>query len=672
MNASCRCVRIFGIFAIWYGGAGAATLNGTVRESGGAQAAIAGARVTLFSTDLTTFHEVRSDAGGNYVVPDVAPGTYRTGASFPRFAYSEVPVTVGASDAIVDFLLGPDIHPGRWSVIGDTAPEEFGASNSGTLQTDGKVIFCHDTLDPVVFDPETGAKTFPPSSPSWQGGHMTTLLSDGAVLFVGGQNSGDFRDAVKTVKNWNPSTQAWTVMADLNQERWYPGLARLADGALLSCGGGQRPNAQRTPTCELFDPDTRTWTPTDSLDQPTEYPPAVLLENGDVLLTWYPPQLFDTGTRTWSLTGNFVQTDRNFPDHSDHSVVLLPDGRVMAVGTHIGTNPNPSMVEFYDPSSGAWSLGPSPQTIRSRPEVALLPGGWVLTAGGKKEDADPVPVNPWGQVKLSDIYDPYRSAWRRGADLVLAREYHATTLLVPDGRVITTGGTGEPGNPPNESSVEAYEPPYLFRGVRPRIETLASTRLCSGGSAQMSVSRTSAVTDVILIGTSSVTHWMDAGIPRHRSLAFSQTDSNVFFDIPGNDVAAPQGWYLLFAMVDDIPSEGRVVHLTRSVPSEVGTLALSGPGPTDVQWTSARSGGTSVTYEIATGSLSGMRAAGNFDSGVCLASGLTSMQYADPRSAPIPGDGYYYLVRARNDCFAGTYGSSMRDQHGLAFGGDCP
>ncbi len=672
MNTISRCFRIFGIVAIGYGGAGAATVIGTVREASGAHIAIAGARVTLFSLDLTTFREVRTDAGGNYVVTDVPPGTYRTGASLPRYAYDEVPVTVDASGAIVDFLLGPDTHLGRWSVIGDTAPEAFGASNSGTLQTDGKVIFCHDTLDPVVFDPKTGAKTFPPSSPSWQGCHMTTLLSDGAVLFVGGQNSGDFRDAVKTVKSWNPASQTWTVMANLNQERWYPGLLRLADGGLLSCGGGQRPNAQRTSTCELFNPDTRAWTPTDSLDQPTEYPPAVLLETGDVLLTWYPPQLFNTGTTTWTPTGNFVQADRNFPDHSDHSIVLLPDGRVMAVGVYKGTKPDPSMVELYDPASGAWSLGPSPQTIRSRPEVVLLPGGWVLAAGGKKEDADPVPVNPFGQVKLTDLYDPYRSAWRRGADLVLAREYHATTLLVPDGRVITTGGTGEPGNPPNESSVEAYEPPYLFRGVRPRIDTLASDRLCSGTSAQMSVSRTSAVTDVVLMGTNSVTHWMDAGIPRHLSLAFSQAGSNVSFDVPTSEVAAPQGWYLLFAMVDDIPSEGRIVHLTQSVPAEVGALVLSGRGPTDVQWTSARSGGTSVTYEVATGYLSAMRAAGNFDSGVCLDSGLTSTRYVDPRSAPFSGDGYYYMVRARNDCFTGTYGSAVRDQHGIAFGGECP
>ena len=672
MNVIGRWVRIISIFVIGYDGAGAAPLSGTVREASGSQAVIAGARVTVYSSDLTYFREVRTDAGGNYVVPDVPPGSYRTGASLPRYAYDERPVTVSASGATADFLLGPDTHPGRWSVIGDTAPEQFGASNSATLQTDGKVIFCHDTLDPIVFDPRTGAKTFAPSSHSWQGCHMTTLLSDGSVLFVGGQNSGDFRDAVKTVKNWNPASQTWTSMADLNQERWYPGLVRLADGALLSCGGGQRPNAQRTPTCELFDPDTRTWTPTDSLDLPTEYPPAVLLETGDVLLTWYPPQLFNTGTRTWSPTGNFVQADRNFPDHSDHSIVLLPDGRVMAVGIYKGTKPDPSMVELYDPTTGAWSLGPSPQTIRSRPEVVLLPGGFVLAAGGKKEDADPVPVNPWGQVKLTDIYDPHRGTWRRGADLVLAREYHATTLLVPDGRVITTGGTGEPGNPPSESSVEAYEPPYLFRGVRPRIDSLASDRLCSGSPAQMSVSRTSAVTDVVLMGTNSVTHWMDAGIPRHRSLVFSQTGSNVSFDLPASDVAAPQGWYLLFALVDDVPSEGRIVHLTQSVPEAVGALVLSGPGPTAVQWTSTRSGGTSVTYEIATGLLSAMRAAGNFDSGVCLASGLSNTQYTDPRTAPAPGNGYYYLVRARNDCFAGTYGSSVRDQHGIPSGGECP
>ncbi|MFO0982462.1 MAG: hypothetical protein U1E76_12135 [Planctomycetota bacterium] len=46
------------------------------------------------------------------------------------------------------------------------------------------------------------------------------------------------------------------------------------------------------------------------------------------------------------------------------------------------------------------------------------------------------------------------------------REYHAVTLLVPDGRVLTTGGTRIKFSTATSANIEAYRPPYLFRGVR--------------------------------------------------------------------------------------------------------------------------------------------------------------------------------------------------------------
>ncbi len=53
-----------------------------------------------------------------------------------------------------------------------------------------------------------------------------------------------------------------------------------------------------------------------------------------------------------------------------------------------------------------------------------------------------------------------------------AREYHASGIVVPDGRVIVTGGEGAPGNEPSESIIEAFTPPYLLKGIRPQITNL--------------------------------------------------------------------------------------------------------------------------------------------------------------------------------------------------------
>ena len=92
---------------------------------------------------------------------------------------------------------------------------------------------------------------------------------------------------------------------------------------------------------------------------------------------------------------------------------------------------------------------------------------------GKLEDNNhSVSTNAWGQTKLTDLYDPISNTWRRCADMAWHREYHAVTVLVPDGRVVTTAGTGGPAQPGISNDVEAFEPPYLFRGIRPRIDAI--------------------------------------------------------------------------------------------------------------------------------------------------------------------------------------------------------
>jgi hypothetical protein len=70
-------------------------------------------------------------------------------------------------------------------------------------------------------------------------------------------------------------------------------------------------------------------------------------------------------------------------DHPNHIALCLPDGRVVAIGIRHTALGNPgSMVELYDPASETWSLRSSPDTLRSMPEVVMLPTGTILVAGG--------------------------------------------------------------------------------------------------------------------------------------------------------------------------------------------------------------------------------------------------------------------------------------------------
>ncbi len=529
-------------------------------------AAIAGARVTLVSSTGAYLDERRSDGSGGYVFDDLDAAAYVVGASFLRREYRESSATVADAAVRVDITLGAETQGGRWTVVGNTGDEFFAGTPSATVTPDGRVMYCHSTEDALLFDPRSGELEDAMMSPSSQGCHMQTVLTDGRVIFVGGQDPEDpasFVNAVDYVKTYDVAANDWDELPDLNEQRWYPTLVRFADERLIACGGGQRPDARRTAACEIFNPATEMWTPTGSLMQPTEYSPSALLLNGEILTTWSPPQLYNATTGMWRATGNLQQTDRGYPDHSDHSLVLLENGDALAVG--IKGVAGEAMIERYDPDLGTWSLGASPAAIRSRPEVLMLPDGRVFCAGGRYEGTgSDVELNPWGQVRLTDLYDPELDSWRSVSPMILAREYHALTVLAPDGRVLTTSGTGnQASGPSSENTIEAFEPPYLFRGPRPTITGLSSSDLRRGEMVTLAFGNTSAPTAVVLLGTNAVTHWMDGGVPRLVRPPFAVAGGELQVSLPTDPNALPSGYYNLFVMVDDIPSEGRIVRVLR-------------------------------------------------------------------------------------------------------------
>ncbi|MGH2544256.1 MAG: carboxypeptidase regulatory-like domain-containing protein, partial [Ardenticatenaceae bacterium] len=274
-----------------------AQVGGQVLRPGGGP--VVNARVTLFTADLTSFWEARTDSAGQYMIGDVPAGLYQAGACAPGREYQEITVAVGEPGATVNFTLGLDVHPGAWAIVGSTEPHTFGGTNSGSVLADGRLFYCHDATDPVIFNPLTGATTLAVGSSSEQGCHMPTHLLDGRLLLVGGgtvDDNGNFSDsesAVKSVKAYDPASDTWENWPDLREPRWYPGLARLADGRLLLFGGGQQAGDgqgnPRTDTCEILNPQTRRTRVTGSLIRAGGFGPAVLLYTGEVLCTWDPP-----------------------------------------------------------------------------------------------------------------------------------------------------------------------------------------------------------------------------------------------------------------------------------------------------------------------------------------------------------------------------------------------
>ena len=112
-------------------------------------------------------------------------GDYTLGASSRGLEYQEVPVSLARSRVERDFGLGPETQPGRWETVGPSQ-EKLGGTNSAVLIPDGRILLCHDTRDPVLFDPARGEQVKAKQSPKIQGCHAVTLLQDGRAVYVGG------------------------------------------------------------------------------------------------------------------------------------------------------------------------------------------------------------------------------------------------------------------------------------------------------------------------------------------------------------------------------------------------------------------------------------------------------------------------------------------------------
>jgi hypothetical protein len=118
--------------------------------------------------------------------------------------------------------------------------------------------------------------------------------------------------------------------------------------------------------------------------------------------------------------------------------------------------------------------------------------------------------------------------------------------------------------------------------------------------------------------------------------------------------AHPAGWTAIAGDCND--GDPLVWH----APIEVPDLRLSGAGPTVLTWTDERPlAGPGTLHDLVSGAL-GPTGGVSLSSAGCLQSSDTA-GFTDTRPAPPVGSGFWYLVRARNSCGTGSYGSGERD-----------
>ena len=177
-----------------------------------------------------------------------------------------------------------------------------------------------------------------------------------------------------------------------------------------------------------------------------------------------PPPPAPSATPTPALSPGFSWTGSmniKVDGFGSDTATLLADGRVLIV------HPCKTAVELYDPASG--TFGPTGPMVATRAggTATLLQDGRVLITGGDScGEGDHAGI--WASAEL---YDPTTGTFSLTGSMSRPRLSHAANLL-PDGRVLITGGTTGP-------SPLASQPVVLttYRTVATNAEVLKSAEL---------------------------------------------------------------------------------------------------------------------------------------------------------------------------------------------------
>src|SRR6266536_796321 len=205
--------------------------------------------------------------------------------------------------------------------------------------------------------------------------------------------------------------------------------------------------------------------------------------------------------------------------------------------------------------------------------ATLLPDGKVLVTGGSRGTEDPN-TRPSDPAYACELWDPATGTWTTMASLTRIRPYHSTVLLLPDGRVLSAGGVS------GGSTAEIYSPPYLFHGSRPTM-TSAPTSVAYGQSFFVGTPDATSISKVTLIALPSVTHGFNMGQRISRPL-FSQATGGLNVTAPSNPNTTPPGYYMLFILNSNgVPSVAKIVQINYTTPTPTPTpTATPTPPPT--------------------------------------------------------------------------------------------
>jgi len=392
-------------------------------------------------------------------------------------------------------------------------------------------------------------------------------VTTGNYLLIGGDEGENY--GVRDVLEFD--TQTLEIRkhpkGQMKYPRWYATSVGLPNGDVLVVGGkgATKRTTFESAVCEL-------WSPSDGFRElPGTEVPFIKEKRG--ASWWYPIVAVNS-------SGDIVLIRGNGDNGEVYRLEVDGDGSIEKVGQKPFSMDElgPSVMfdvdqimliardgalwvcDISDSSNPTFEERNSVGTGRTNAATNVLPDGRVIFTGGSTEDDDLGNELRWA-VKHVTIWDPRANTIYEGPEEELARLYHSSGIILPDG-TIYSGGGGAPG-PLDNLNGNIYKPGYLFdpntgeEAVRPVILRWPQN-LEAGESFRITVDDANHVDQVTMTKPGTMTHSRNCD---HRWLDLSYdvlTENEIEVRTPNRNVLIP-GLWMVNILSDGVPSEGRLL-----------------------------------------------------------------------------------------------------------------
>ncbi len=562
------------------------------------------AHITLDGVDVA----MTSSLSGTAQLTGISAGTHTLGGYLARADHTRI---AGSDAAPVQFSVSI-VSPNDPSIVGQWSPTLVQlptvAVNLNLMHT-GQLLFWAGDFSSApnfgqLWNPQNNQITDVPNPFSNIFCSANVHLADGRLLVAGGHDKANGFMGIADSNTFDPVTQTWQPMPDMAFRRWYPTLTMLADGKAIVIAGSENSETVNVEVPELFDPVAKTWTRLNNarLSIP-QYPMVFLLEDGRLVQLGStehptPTRTLDIATQTWTTI------DSRLLDGG--SAVMYAPGRLMKAGSssNNGETPNAdsSATTYVLDMNGAnptWRQTQSMAYPRTFHNLTSLADGSVLVTSGTRKKSE---TNLSTGVLQAELWSPATESWATMASAQIPRIYHSTAVLLPDARVAVSG-SGNIAGGTDQTTLELYSPPYLFKGARPTI-TSAPTLAKYGTSFFVQTPDAASISAVNLIRPGAATHSFDQD-QRFVPVTFNVVAGGIQVNAPANANLLPPGYYMLFIVSNaGVPSIAKFVRFPAPYedaepPTAPGNVQGTGTiGGSTLSWSAATDNVGVVRYEI--------------------------------------------------------------------------